>query len=82
MNRVNDYLARQIWAKISTELDHQMMQAGKLNDEHERFPWMLKRAEELLEEYIVEKKPEKPGKKVPVEKVPAVKEKHEEKAED
>lgn len=57
-NRVNDYIARQIWAKVSTELDARIP-TGELADEHVRFPWMLKRAIELMEEYMGKKKPEK-----------------------
>ena len=53
--KVNEYIARQIWAKISTELDHLMMQQGKLHDEVERFAWMRKRANELVKEFANEK---------------------------
>ena len=77
-NKVNDYIARQIWAKVSTELDAKIP-TGELADEHVRFPWMMKRALELMEEY---KPVDKPAKKKPVPKKEPVKEKHEEKAED
>ena len=77
-NKVNDYIARQIWAKVSTELDAKIP-TGELADEHVRFPWMIRRALELLDEYMAEKKPKE---KKPAPKKEPVKEKHEEETED
>ena len=52
MNRVNAHIAKQLWQKMSTELE---APSGRLADEREKFPWMIKRAKELLKEYIGEK---------------------------
>ena len=57
INKVNEYIARQLWTKISTELDTKVMKTKELADEHKRFPWMIKRIDDLLDEYVpVEKK--------------------------
>ena len=52
MNRVNAHIAKQLWQKMSTELE---APSARLADERKKFPWMLKRAKELLKEYIGEK---------------------------
>lgn len=49
-DKVNAYIAKELWQKISTEYDDKVMHGG-LGDEHERFPWLVKRAKELLKEY-------------------------------
>ena len=50
MERVNSYIAKQLWQKISTELDAKIP-TGELADERARFPWMVKRASELIKEF-------------------------------
>jgi hypothetical protein len=52
-DRVNAWLAKQLWDKISTELEKKMR--GELADEHVRFPWIQERVKELLSEYLPEK---------------------------
>jgi CO dehydrogenase/acetyl-CoA synthase beta subunit len=52
-DRVNAWLAKQLWDKISTELEVKMR--GELADEHVRFPWIQERVKELLSEYLPEK---------------------------
>ena len=76
-DRVNAWIAKTLWAKISTELDSKTM-SGELADEHVQFPWMQKRMNELLEEFIPEKVR---AKKAPVKR-DEKEEANEEKAED
>jgi len=53
-DKVNAWIAKTLWAKISTELDAKTM-SGELADEHAQFPWLQKRMGELLKEYVPEK---------------------------
>lgn len=59
--RTNDWIAKQLWAQMSTELDNKTM-AGVFKDEPERFAWILKRINELLSEYKLEDKRKAHGK--------------------
>jgi len=56
INKANEFIAKEIWRNLGTELDRKIN--GELADEHVRFPWIVKRAMELAEEYT-----EKPVKK-------------------
>ena len=62
IDRANAYIAKELWQKISTELDASV---GKriLTSEKERFTYIKKRVTELLKEYIMETpKPGRPKK--------------------
>ena len=52
MEKVNANIAKQLWQKMSTELE---APGKRLLDERKKFPWMIERAKELLKEYIGEK---------------------------
>ncbi|HUS88653.1 MAG TPA: hypothetical protein VMW91_04645 [Desulfosporosinus sp.] len=50
-DKINAYIAKQIWGKISTELDR-MVPSGELAEEQKRYRWIIVRGIELLKEYV------------------------------
>ena len=52
MEKVNAYIAKQIWQSISTELDNARMQEQKFASAKDQFEFLIGRADELLQEYI------------------------------
>ena len=56
--RVNRYLAAEIWRKVSTEYEDSNMQ-GRFATEAERYEWLIKRSDELLKQYMPRRKNEK-----------------------
>ena len=78
-DKVNAWIAKTLWAEISTEKDHKTMRTHELTgDMHQVIPWMMNRMEELLKEFI----PEKARAKKPPVKRDEKEEANEEKAED
>ena len=54
IDRANAYIAKELWQKISTELDASVGKAI-LTTEVERFQYIRKRVNDLLKEYLGEK---------------------------
>ena len=64
-DKVNAWIAKTLWAQISTEKDNKTMRTHELTgDMREVIPWMMNRVEEVIEEFISEKRAKKALEKV------------------
>ena len=59
-DKVNAWIAKELWAGISTEKDAKTMRTHELTgDMHQVIPWMMKRMDEILDEFVPEKRTKK-----------------------
>ena len=55
IEHANNWLAREIWRKISTELEDNAIQ-GRFTTEAEKYEWLQRRIKELLKLHIPKRK--------------------------